>query len=95
MNILTEAELQAGLEALGDPWQVVEGRLTRSWRLSNFDEALRWVNALGELAEAHRHHPDLALGWGYVRLSLWTHDAGGLTALDLRLASAIADLKGP
>ena len=95
MNTLTEAELTAGLEALGQHWQVVDGRLTRSWQLPDFAQALRWVNTLGELAEAHHHHPDFGLGWGYVRLQLWTHDAGGLTSLDLGLATAIAALEGP
>jgi 4a-hydroxytetrahydrobiopterin dehydratase len=40
-------------------------------------------------AEGLNHHPDIAFGWGYVRITLTTHDAGGITELDHRLASAI------
>ena len=40
-------------------------------------------------AQELNHHPDIAFGWGYVRITLTTHDAGGITDLDHRLAKAI------
>ncbi len=44
---------------------------------------------VGDLAESHNHHPDIAISWNKVTLTLSTHSAGGLTQLDLDLAGAI------
>ena len=66
--------------------------LYKAWRFKDFKEALRFVSEVGRLAETLHHHPDITLGWGYVTLSLTTHDEGGVTALDVKLASAIEDL---
>ena len=71
-------------------WRIVEGRrLEREFRFRNFGEALAFTNKVGAVAEAQNHHPDIQLGWGKVKLTLWTHDAGGLTAADFVLAGAI------
>jgi 4a-hydroxytetrahydrobiopterin dehydratase len=55
----------------------------------DFAGALAFVNAVGELAEARNHHPDIAISWNKVTLTLSTHSAGGLTQADLDLAAAI------
>lgn len=81
------------LEHLGGGWGIGrEGHLTREYRFPDFLSALRFVNEVGRLAESHQHHPDIALGWGYVRLTIWTHSANGLTDLDFRLAEAVEQL---
>jgi 4a-hydroxytetrahydrobiopterin dehydratase len=61
----------------------------------DFAAALAWVNRVGELAEARNHHPDIAISWNKVTLTLSTHSAGGLTQADLDLAAAIDSLDGP
>jgi 4a-hydroxytetrahydrobiopterin dehydratase len=58
----------------------------------NFADALRFVNRIGELAESEGHHPDLLLGWGRVKVYIWTHAAGGLTKNDFILAAKISRL---
>lgn len=75
-------------------WEMAEdGRsLRREYSFRNFKEALAFVNAVGEQAEKERHHPDIALGWGYVRLVLTTHAAGGLHRNDFILAAKINNL---
>ena len=50
------------------------------------------ANAIGFLAEAADHHPDLALSWGRLTVRLNTHSAGGITDKDLELARRIDDL---
>ncbi len=76
--------------ALHPGWTTVEGRwLERSFRFDDFAAALAFVNQIGEVAEALQHHPDLELGWGRVRVSLTTHDTGGLTDLDYSVALGI------
>lgn len=76
-------------------WTVSEegAWLLRDYQFKNFSQALAFVNAVGDLAEQHKHHPDVTLGWGYCNLALQTHDAGGLTEKDFRLAAAINNIK--
>lgn len=92
---LTPTQIRALLQELDGSWRLAQGRLCRAWSVPDFATALGWTQAIGALAEAHGHHPDLELGWGYVRLSLWTHDIGGLSELDRRLAVAIDGLGDP
>ncbi len=72
-------------------WTVSEDRrsLRFSRRFADFDAAFAFVSAVAALARARDHHPDLEFGWGYVRIALTTHSAGGLTARDVLLASDI------
>ena len=48
--------------------------------------------ALTPMAERANHHPDIQLGWGYLRIALTTHDAGGVTEKDRKMAGKIDDL---
>ncbi|HSS52321.1 MAG TPA: 4a-hydroxytetrahydrobiopterin dehydratase [Thermoanaerobaculia bacterium] len=61
--------------------------LEKEYRFPNFLEALAFVNRLGEVAEREGHHPDIFLTWGRVKVTLWTHSAGGLTPKDFALAA--------
>jgi 4a-hydroxytetrahydrobiopterin dehydratase len=73
-------------------WTERDGCLIREWRTPDFLTAHALVNAMVGPAEALGHHPDITFGWGYVRVVLTTHDAGGLTELDRRLAGAIDEV---
>ncbi len=76
-----QAELDAG-------WEVVEGHhLSRKFKLRDFAEALAYTNRVGELAEQVFHHPDLHLGWGAVRVEIWTHKINGLHEADFIFAA--------
>jgi 4a-hydroxytetrahydrobiopterin dehydratase len=70
-------------------WKESDGKLVRTFKTPDFVTAFRLVSAVVGPAEGLNHHPDIAFGWGYVRITLTTHDAGGLTDLDHRLAEAI------
>ena len=70
-------------------WTETNGTLVRTFQTPDFLTAFDLVNAMVAPAEALHHHPDIAFGWGYVRITLTTHDAGGITDLDQRLARAI------
>jgi len=63
--------------------------LEKTIQTPDFLSAFNLVSALIAPAEELNHHPDIAFGWGYVRITLTTHDAGGITPLDHRLAAAI------
>lgn len=70
-------------------WIERDGCLVREFKTPDFMAAYRLVSAMVGPAEALNHHPDISFGWGYVRVSLTTHDAGGITEGDHRLAEAL------
>ncbi|MGA7343339.1 MAG: 4a-hydroxytetrahydrobiopterin dehydratase [Terracidiphilus sp.] len=85
MAALTQPEIQERIARLPG-WQIEAGELVRTFQFKDFREALGFVNRIGEAAEAAGHHPDIDIRYNRVRLSLVTHDAGGLTAKDFDLA---------
>ncbi|HUC05127.1 MAG TPA: 4a-hydroxytetrahydrobiopterin dehydratase [Acidimicrobiales bacterium] len=92
--VLPDAEVDAALEEQGLHWVREGHELVSTVTLIDFAAALVFVNAVGAAAEAANHHPDIDIRWNKVTLRLSTHSAGGLTVLDLALASAI-DALGP
>ena len=74
-------------------WEINPKYLKRTLTLSNFREAVRFVNRVAEVAERLDHHPDILIhSWNKVTLTLSSHDTGGITARDLRLAEEIERL---
>ena len=70
-------------------WERVgEGALARTFVFPDFASALAFVVKVGCAAEKRDHHPDVELGWGKARVVWSTHDAGGITQLDLDMAEA-------
>ena len=65
-----------------------EGAITKLYKLPDFASALALLVRVGCFAERRDHHPDVELGWGRLRVSWTTHDAGGVTQLDLDAAEA-------
>jgi 4a-hydroxytetrahydrobiopterin dehydratase len=71
-----------------------EGRaIVRTFACGDFDGAMRFVNEVARLANAANHHPDIAIAWDRVTLTLWSHEAGGLTDRDFDLAGTIDALR--
>ncbi len=66
--------------------------LSRTFKFADFANALGFAVKVGCAAEKRDHHPDLELGWGKARVVWSTHDAGGITQLDLDLAEATEKL---
>lgn len=85
------AELTARLGALPG-WREDGGTIRRDYVTEGWPATLMAANAIGFLAEAADHHPDLALGWGRLTVRLNSHSAGGITDKDLELARRIDDL---
>lgn len=81
---------QAALFAPQVPdWQVAGGpdRLVREFPFADYAQALAFVNAISAVAEAEGHHPDIAFGWGYVKVTLYTHKIKGLHENDFIMAA--------
>lgn len=91
---LSHAQIEAALGDLPE-WRIGDdGRLLLELEATAFAEALGFLNAVAYLAERHDHHPDLQLhDYKRVRVTLTSHDVGGVTDRDLRLASAICQLR--
>jgi 4a-hydroxytetrahydrobiopterin dehydratase len=91
-SLLTDAEIQERASQLKS-WTIQgkELRVTRTFK--DFVEAIAFVNQIVEPAEAAGHHPDLAISYNRVTLTLTTHDAGGLTSKDFDLAKVISNLR--
>jgi 4a-hydroxytetrahydrobiopterin dehydratase len=91
-RILTPDELSESVAGLKD-WAVNGKMLEKKLKFENFAQALEYVNRVGALAEAADHHPDIKLGWGYAEISLTTHDRGGVTDVDLKMARSIDNIQ--
>jgi len=88
MTLLTEDQITAGLgRAAG--WERAGNSITRTVKLGDFRDAMLYVGAVAHLAQAAGHHPDIAISWNKVTLTLSTHSAGGLTENDFALAEQI------
>jgi 4a-hydroxytetrahydrobiopterin dehydratase len=88
MTLLTADQIQAELTAVGG-WELDGSQITRTVTRKDFGDALRYVNAVGYLAEQAFHHPDITVSWNKVTLTLSTHSEGGLTVNDFNLAKGI------
>lgn len=89
------AEAIEELRAEVPNWEVSSGeRLVREFRHPDFAAAWALLDRIAALAEAQSHHPELQLGWGRLRVELWTHAIGGLSESDFVLAAKIDRLAG-
>ena len=76
------------LKQLPAGWQVIDGHhLEKEFKFKKFIDGLNFTNAVGAVAEAEGHHPDIFLTWGRVKLTIWTHAINGLTESDFILAA--------
>ena len=74
-----------------DNWSVNEEQkmIFKKFKFKTFNEALKFTNKVGKLADEEGHHPDISLGWGYVLIMLHTHAIKGLSLNDFILATKI------
>lgn len=91
MEKLSEAEVATAVNGL-EGWQLVGGQLVREFQFADFPAAIQFVEKVAEIAEKAGHHPDIDIRYNRVRLSLVTHDAGGITRLDVKMAGELSGL---
>ena len=85
MSKLNASDIKSALVAVPD-WTKKGATISRTFQFKDFPAAVRFVNAVAEIAEQAWHHPDIDIRWNKVTLTLTTHDAGGLTEKDFALA---------
>ena len=88
---LSEGEIAAELAAL-EGWRVESGKLHREYVFANFVEAFGFMSSVALVAESMNHHPEWFNVYRTVRVDLSTHDAGGITRLDVELAKRMNTL---
>jgi 4a-hydroxytetrahydrobiopterin dehydratase len=92
MSDLLEADdLTAALKKCPE-WEYEKKAITRTIEFEEFNDAIDFVNDLAEIAEEAQHHPDITIRHTKVSLKLTTHDAGGVTELDIELAQRVDNL---
>ena len=91
MELLTEDQITAELADV-PAWTRDGASITTVTTRKDFRDALLYVGAVAYLAEKAGHHPDIAIAWNKVTLTLSTHSAGGLTTNDFALARQISAL---
>lgn len=89
--LLSDAELAEAGRQLGD-WEVASNGIGRSFRFADFSEAFGFMTRVALEAEKLDHHPDWSNSWNRVDIRLVTHDAGGVTRLDVELARRVQEL---
>lgn len=90
-TVLNGAELQQAVQGL-QGWSARSNAIERVFEFPNFVEAMGFVNRIAEAAEAVNHHPDITINYNKVTLSLTSHDSGGVTQRDLRMAGKINEI---
>ncbi len=86
---LTEAQIAEHMERLPQ-WERDGDRIVRDFQFADFVAALGFIVEVGALAERANHHPEITNTYSHVRLAFSTHDAGGLTEMDFKLAKAVS-----
>jgi 4a-hydroxytetrahydrobiopterin dehydratase len=93
-QVYGEDELAVALAASLPRWEAEDGgrRIMRRFAVTGWKGAVMVLGAVGHLAEAAWHHPEVRASYGWVEVRVWSHDAGGVTGRDLALAAKIEDV---
>jgi 4a-hydroxytetrahydrobiopterin dehydratase len=90
--VLADADVQERLARNLPRWKLEGGWIKRTYKTSGWKGTLMVINAVGHLAEAAWHHPDLTASYAWVEVRLTTHTAKGVTEKDLALAAKIEEV---
>ncbi|HEY2735044.1 MAG TPA: 4a-hydroxytetrahydrobiopterin dehydratase [Polyangiales bacterium] len=88
---LSAEQIEARLRSLS-AWTLRDGKIHRALTFGSFECAFGFMSSLALVAARMDHHPEFFNVYDRVELTLWTHDAGGLTSLDFELADAAEKL---
>ena len=90
-DLIAKEELDGWMKKVPE-WEWVDSAIERTFEFDEFMEGIDFVNGVAEIAEEAQHHPDIQVSWTTVKLSLTTHDQGGITTADFELAGRIDNL---
>jgi 4a-hydroxytetrahydrobiopterin dehydratase len=93
MAVLTDPEIKNALTSLPG-WQQNGKAIQRIFEFPDFQAAMLFVNRIAEAAEQADHHPDIDIRYNKVTMALISHDSGGVTQRDIRMAGKINQIAG-
>jgi len=93
MAVLNDSEVQQALGSLRG-WQRQGKAIQRVFEFPDFKAAMQFVNKIADAAEQANHHPDIDIRYNKVTLALVSHDAGGVTQRDIKMARRINEISG-
>jgi 4a-hydroxytetrahydrobiopterin dehydratase len=88
MALQSDAQIAEELKSLPG-WERHDNSIRKLFRFKEFLDGIKFVNRVAEKAEAADHHPDILINYVRVTMTCSTHDAGGITEKDFRLARDI------
>ena len=88
---LSESEITGALSKLPD-WKLADGKLHREYQFADFVGAFGFMSSVALVAQAMDHHPEWFNVWSKVVVDLTTHDAGGISERDFKLAAEMEKL---
>jgi len=90
-TVLSAAEINRILQDLPG-WTARGNSIERVFQFGDFKAAMKFVNQIADAAEAANHHPDILINYNKVTLTLASHDSGGVTQRDIRMAGKINEV---
>lgn len=91
-DALESARIKELHQELNSGWELMEDHhIEKEFRFDGYQPAVDFTNKVANLAKEENHHPDILLSYGKVKVTLWTHKAGGLTENDFVLAAKIEE----
>ena len=90
MAKLEKAEIERRLGALPG-WAFKDDAISKLYRFKEFMDGIKFLNRVAEMAEAADHHPDVKINYTRITFSCSTHDQGGVTEKDFKLAAQIEE----
>jgi len=88
MGKLEDTEIRKRLQSLSG-WTQQGHAIEKTYTFDGFAGAIAFVNRVAQLAEKADHHPDILIRYDHVKLTLSSHDSGGITERDFKLADAV------
>lgn len=86
-------DIQKYIKEVDSDWQVIKDHsIKREFKFKDFKEAMKFVNAVAEIANSEGHHPDIYIFYNIVDLELYTHAVKGLSENDFIMAAKIDKL---
>ena len=91
-RVYSQAEVEQRLQRDLPRWRMENGWITRKYKTHGWKSTLMVINAVGHLAEAAWHHPDISASYAWVEIRLMNHAAKGITDKDFELAGKIEEV---
>lgn len=85
---LTDDQIHEGLQSL-EGWLYDSGQISKTYEFDEYLKGPEFAQKVGRVAEDLNHHPDILITWCKVRISVNTHDVGGISPYDFELAKRI------